>query len=354
MTTGTIVAKTYGMRRLVLLGCSFLFIGCGSADEGHGGVDGADGGDTAGEPAGAVSEGENISPGQLTAGAWDDNRNYEFFRSYLDEHGGLAGAPSFSMVERDEAQARSLEEPGPRETLDVALVIDTTGSMSDELYYLTVEFDALASRIHKAYPTAEQRWSLTVYRDHGDDYVVRATDFTSDLDAFQTALASESAGGGGDYPEAPDEGLAAATELSWRQGSTARLMFWLADAPHHTEDAPAMVHAARAAAERDVHIYPIAASGIDELTELTMRSVAQLTLGRYLFLTDDSGIGNSHKEPTIPCYYVTRLDDAILRMVDIEMSGLYREPSSGEIIRTGGDPTDGLCQLEGGLELVAF
>lgn len=115
-----------------------------------------------------------------------------------------------------------------------------------------------------------------------------------------------------------------------------------------------MVHAARAAAERDVHIYPIAASGIDELTELTMRSVAQLTLGRYLFLTDDSGIGNSHKEPTIPCYYVTRLDDAILRMVDIEMSGLYREPSSGEIIRTGGDPTDGLCQLEGGLELVAF
>jgi hypothetical protein len=226
--------------------------------------------------------------------------------------------------------------------------------MMDELSYLAVEFDALASRIEEAYPTAEQRWSFTVYRDHGDDYVVDSVDFTSDLGAFQYSLASQFADGGGDYPEAPDEALAAANDLSWRQGSTARLMFWLADAPHHQQDASAMADAIRAAAERDIHVYPIAASGTDELTELTMRSAAQLTLGRYLFLTDDSGIGNSHKEPTIPCYYVTRLDQAILRMVDIEMTGLYREPSAGEIIRTGGDPADGLCQLEDGQELVAF
>jgi len=342
------------MRKLLLLGLSSLFfIGCSGNDVSS--TDEAYGGDgTSGDPASVGSGGEAIQSGQLTAGAWDDNRNYEFFQTYLDEQDVLPGAPQFDDAERDAAHERSLEEAGSRDTLDVALVIDTTGSMSDELQYLAVEFDALASRIDQAYPTAEQRWSLTVYRDHGDAYVVDTTDFTADLGAFQDALASKQASGGGDYPEAPDEALTAANGLSWRQGSTARLMFWLADAPHHGPDAPVMADALRTAAKQDIHIYPIAASGVDELTELTMRSAAQLTLGRYLFLTDDSGIGNSHKEPTIPCYYVTRLDQAILRMVDIEMTGLYREPSTAEVIRTGGDPTDGLCQLEDGQELVAF
>ncbi len=62
----------------------------------------------------------------------------------------------------------------------------------------------------------------------------------------------------------------------------------------------------RAARSLDVHIYPVASSGVDELTELTMRSAAQLTGGRYLFLTDDSGVGGAHMEPSIPCYFVTK------------------------------------------------
>lgn len=72
-----------------------------------------------------------------------------------------------------------------------------------------------------------------------------------------------------------------------------------------------------------------------------MRATAQLTGGRYLFLTDDSGVGGSHLEPSIPCYFVTRLNDAMLRMVDIEMSGEYREPDPATILRTGGDPRAG-------------
>jgi hypothetical protein len=79
-----------------------------------------------------------------------------------------------------------------------------------------------------------------------------------------------------------------------------------------------------------------------------MRASAQLTGGRYLFLTDDSGVGGSHLEPSIPCYFVTRLNDAMLRMVDMEMTGEYREPEPASILRTGGDPTDGACTLESG------
>ncbi len=85
-----------------------------------------------------------------------------------------------------------------------------------------------------------------------------------------------------------------------------------------------------------------------------MRTAAQLTLGRYIFLTNDSGVGDSHKEPSIPCYFVTRLDAAIARMVDIELTGTYREPAPAEVIRTGGNPQNGACKLESGTEVTIF
>ena len=79
-----------------------------------------------------------------------------------------------------------------------------------------------------------------------------------------------------------------------------------------------------------------------------MRVTALVTGGRYIFLTDDSGVGNSHEVPKIPCYFVTQLDSAIVRMVDIEMTGQYVEPDAQEILRTGGDPNNGACQLATG------
>lgn len=98
-------------------------------------------------------------------------------------------------------------------------------------------------------------------------------------------------------------------------------------------------------ASQGIHLYPVAPSGVDELTEHTMRSAAQLTGGRCLFFADDSGVKAEHKEPSIPCYFVTQLDDATLRMLDIEMSSSYFSPDPGNLIRTGGDPQEGECTL---------
>jgi hypothetical protein len=289
----------------------------------------------------------NVQPSVLTAGVWDDNRNYDFFKAYREDlQETLAGVLPISEAAHDSAYDRFAETPAPRQTLDISFVIDTTGSMMDEIAYLQVEFAALSDAIFAQYPSAEQRWSLVLYRDVGDDYVTQQFDFVSGKDEFQANLASAAAGGGGDFPEAPDQGLAKAAEFSWRAGAdTARLAFWVGDAPHHEENAQALASAIEDLADLDIHVYPVASSGIDELTELTMRSAAQLTGGRYLFLTNDSGIGDDHKEPTIPCYFVTKLDSAILRVVDIELSGVYREPDADEIIRTGGDPEDGVCVL---------
>jgi len=265
----------------------------------------------------------------------------------------LAGLLDFD--EQDHRDAAAAHALAAHQTLDVALIIDTTGSMGDELSYLQTEFDALSSSIEAKYPDADQRWSLVVYRDVGDTYVTRSFDFQAAGAEFRDALRAQSAAGGGDYPEAQDQALIAMDELDWRSGDgAARLAFWVTDAPHHESRATELSGAIQGAATLGVHIYPVASSGVNELTELTMRSAAQLTQGRYLFLTNDSGVGGDHKEPTIPCYFVTRLDSAIRRMVDIEMSGVYHEPDAAEVIRTGGDPSDGACQLSSGQTAFAY
>ncbi|AUX30801.1 MULTISPECIES: vWA domain-containing protein [Sorangium] len=312
---------------------------------------------TGGGAGGGGAGGGNVEPGTLTAGVWDDNRNFDFFLSYRSTLYAqqLPGFLPFTEADHQAAHSLFAAPPGPKETLDVSLIIDTTGSMGDEITYLQTEFIALSESIFAKYPNAAQRWSLVVYKDTEDDYIVRWFDFRADPDEFQQKLAEQAAGGGGDFPEAPDVALSKAADLAWRTGNdTARLAFWVADAPHHDSNAGAMAEGIRALKDLGVHVYPVASSGVDELTEITMRSAAQLTGGRYLFLTDDSGVGGAHKEPTIPCYYVTKLDRAILRMVDIELSGVYREPEPSEILRTGGDPEDGACELSSGSEVLAY
>jgi hypothetical protein len=298
---------------------------------------------------------QQVPAGTLTAGAWDDNRNLDHFLDYradlLDQ--GMRGMLGFSVEDHEAAQ--ELAVPRAHTSLDISLVIDTTGSMGDELRYLQTEFLAISAQIEATYPAAEQRWSLVVYRDVGDEYTARQFDFTTDPVAFRGSLAAQAAGGGGDFPEAPEAAFQNMNQLDWRNDdATARLAFWVADAPHHDYNASALREAIQTAQDQGVHIYPVASSGVDELTELTMRSAAQLTGGRYLFLTDDSGVGGAHKEPSIPCYFVTKLDAAIQRMVDIEMSGAYHEPASAEILRAGGDPQNGACQLQSGSTVLVF
>ncbi len=74
---------------------------------------------------------------------------------------------------------------------------------------------------------------MTVYRDEGDAFVTANYDFTSDVEQFRAALADVVADGGGDYPEALDEGLAdALAKPAWRDPAQAiQLIFIVSDAP---------------------------------------------------------------------------------------------------------------------------
>ena len=205
--------------------------------------------------------------------------------------------------------------------LDLSLVIDATGSMSDELEYLKVEIDSIAAAVKRRFPNVDQRFSLIVYRDAGDEYVVRKFDFTGSLAEFRRTLSDQHAAGGGDYPEAMHKALEAAADLDWRERDTARVMFLFADAPPHDADAAATLAAVQRLRQKNVTIFPVAASGTKDRAEYIMRAMAFLTSGQYLFLTDDSGIGNPHAEPHVPGYNVDRLDNLMVRLIAQELAG---------------------------------
>ncbi|MEZ4986299.1 MAG: hypothetical protein R2795_14880 [Saprospiraceae bacterium] len=64
-----------------------------------------------------------------------------------------------------------------------------------------------------------------------------------------------------------------------------------------------------------MQIIPISCSGVDKSTEYLMRCMALATNGTYTFVTDHSGIGNSHIEPSTDVYKVEYLNDVITRLI---------------------------------------
>jgi Mg-chelatase subunit ChlD len=239
-----------------------------------------------------------------------------------------SGSAAATQTIEPSATATELELSGslaPRRALDLMFVIDTTGSMGDELRYIQAE---LADVIARSQANASQRFDLRVsmsfYRDEGDDYVVRSNDFTTDVDQALRQLSRQSAGGGGNWPEAVDQALEdAIAGHEWSDDAAARLLFLVLDAPPHSEQRilARVRDATRGAAERGVRIVPVSGSGIQKSTEVLLRSLGILTGGTYVFLTNDSGIGGDHIEPTVGAFQVEFLNDLMARLIVESVDG---------------------------------
>ncbi len=206
-------------------------------------------------------------------------------------------------------------EPNEK-TLDFMVVCDTTGSMWDELDYLKAELEDVVTRIKQENANIPTRMSVNFYRDEGDEYVVREFPFTTDLSAAVNAIAAQSADGGGDTPEAVHTALESAiNNHDWDENSI-KIMFLVLDAPPHddVQIIDQTIKLVKTAAEKGIRIIPVASSGIDKSTEYLLRSMAFMTGGTYAFLTNDSGIGGDHIEPTIGSYEVEKLNDLMVRI----------------------------------------
>jgi hypothetical protein len=232
----------------------------------------------------------------------------------------------------------------PVRKFDLMLAIDTTGSMGDEINYLKSELRSILADIRRTHPGLDIRLGLVAYKDEGDVYVTRTHPFVSSLDAMQSSLQALYAEGGGDYPEAMDLALARAVSQDWRPDAVKSLLL-VADAPPHDENVGKAWRAAEAARAKRIQIVPVAASGVGDVAEYVMRAMAAATQSRYIFLTDDSGIGNPHATPAVDCFLVTRLDRLVRRVLDSQISGRRVEPREGEVIRSVGRYEGGKCIL---------
>ncbi len=205
-----------------------------------------------------------------------------------------------------------------KKIIDIYFAVDATGSMGDEINYLKAELNNVIKRIKQNNPLLEMRFGSVFYRDEGDDYVTRDLNFTTDEASLISFISKQSANGGGDFPEAVHTALdIAITQNSWNDTASGRVLFLLLDAPpHYTQDVISSLELNLIkAAEKGIKIIPITASGIDKATEYLMRSFAILTNGTYVFITDDSGVGNDHLEPTIGKFEVEKLNDLMVRLV---------------------------------------
>ncbi len=195
----------------------------------------------------------------------------------------------------------------------VMFIVDTTGSMGDELAYLQMDFAAIAEE------TADSTvwFSTNFYRDAEDEYVTKTNEFTQNLATVQKQFSDEYASGGGDAPEAVADILAETITSNdeWREDCN-KVAFLIFDAPPHYGTEGVIDGAVRSAAARGIHLVPVVASNAERDTEIFGRALAIATDGTYVFLTDDSGVGESHLEPIVGDYTVELLHDVIVRIIN--------------------------------------
>lgn len=202
--------------------------------------------------------------------------------------------------------------------VELAFIVDATGSMSDELEFLKEDLKSVIERIEDDEPQLNIYTGTVFYRDEGDDYLTKHSAFNSDITSTLNFIKQQSANGGGDFPEAVHTALSIAlSELQWSANARNRMAFLLLDAPPHY-DADVITDLQKSIktyAEKGIKIVPITASGIDKETEYLMRIMAQLSNGTYVFITNDSGVGNDHLEASVGQYEVEKLNDLLVRLI---------------------------------------
>jgi Mg-chelatase subunit ChlD len=222
-----------------------------------------------------------------------------------------------------------------RRTIDVAFVLDTTGSMSEEIAAVQSTIPKVSSSL--AHGSLGVRVGMVAFKDRGDEYVTKVYPLTSDLATFEGTVANLRAGGGGDTPESVNEAVhVALTHLDWDARSIGRYAFLVGDAPPHfdyTQDFDYAVDA-KEAAHRGIQVFTIAASGMDDLGQVVWRQIAQYTNARNMFVLrggagpQSTGAG----DPKSSCggtqtrYTSANLDALILADIKRETAALDGEP----------------------------
>lgn len=210
------------------------------------------------------------------------------------------------------------------DVIELMFVIDTTGSMGDEINYLKVEIDDVISEIQEKNPNTIIKLALLFYRDKGDEYVTRYFDFTQDIQKQKNNLSNQNANGGGDFEEAVYKALGEAVDKQWSSSSETRVLVHVADAPSHDNEVKEWNKNVLKLTKKGIKVISVASSGIDKKTEYFFRSQSMITGGCYVYLTDDSGVGGTHIEATTEVKPVVEyLNKLLIRLINGYHTGNY-------------------------------
>ncbi len=176
--------------------------------------------------------------------------------------------------------------------IEVAFVLDTTGSMSGLIDGAKQKIWSIANRLVSNQQRSGVRMALIGYRDRGDQYVTRRYDLTTDIDKIYGHLREFRADGGGDGPESVNQALHEAVhDLSWSEDEDVyRVVFLVGDAPPHMDygDVPFDETALRAG-KRDISVNTIQCGNWDE-TARVWKQIASLASGQYAAIAQDGGM----------------------------------------------------------------
>ncbi|WP_304336951.1 vWA domain-containing protein [Capnocytophaga leadbetteri] len=259
---------------------------------------------------------DNLGRAELWVGAFQKEKelNTALLRLKVNEQWVSTAAISETQVNRialDEAL------PSPTNQVQIAFMVDATGSMGDELEFLKMDLKKVIAEVQKTNTQLRISTATLFYRDEGDEYVVKHSPFTEDINQTTEFISQQRADGGGDFPEAVDKALVQLNQLQWQPEARTRIAFLVLDAPPHNKPAviSSIQYSVKTAAASGIKLIPVVASGIDKTTEFLMRFIAMYTNGTYVFITDHSGIGNKHLEPSVGEYQVEKLSDLMVRLI---------------------------------------
>ncbi len=202
------------------------------------------------------------------------------------------GVCAFALAVTALPASAALSRAEAKPTVEVAFVLDTTGSMGGLLEGAKRKIWSIATSVVDTNPDADIRIGLVAYRDIGDEYVTRTFDLTTDIQDIYANLLELKARGGGDWPESVNEALdVAVNKLQWTKGSdTKRIVFLVGDAPPHMDYAqdtkyPKTIAVAR---QRDIVVNAVLAGSARD-TERVWQDIAQLGDGRFIPIPQDGG-----------------------------------------------------------------
>jgi hypothetical protein len=204
--------------------------------------------------------------------------------------------------------------------VDIAFVTDATSSMQDEINYLKTDMEDVIGKVKTRFPELEIRTAGMFYKCPNNSYVTKRSDFSKDVTVTSNFIKENNASEGGD--EAVETALDEAVNmLSWSKEARARIIFLVLDEPpaKSAEIIAKLQGAIKAAAEKGIRVIPVVCSGegwdSSKNLEYLTRCFALATNGTYVFLTDHSGIGNSHTAPETDKYKVETLNDIMVRLL---------------------------------------